>query len=286
MARGLRDGPWASFFADKFSEHGSFWQMPSVQRMLRSTNAVCAHVPLCYWGASRRHDVTLAMSASLQPVAARLQEARCTHRSHSGSVRGDTPPDAAPLHIDGEYPPSFCTDLARFLRNPASPCHLSPSSATSDHGAVLAGLPGDGHTVAHDGIIRGRRQRQSHFTSAEIHRTFGHAAASVLRHLPDTAADAPNVWRQMVDDPCDACLRAKATRLHSSRTHTCTVHGEILALDLWSCRVPCIVGNEHYILGARCNATGWAYISSRSNSRPKSPTRCDTSLMFALRTVS
>jgi len=209
-------GPWKAFHSVEFSDHGSFWQLPCAERMLRTTGSLLAHVPMCFWGADRQHTTTLAFSPLLSHVAELFRQAACPHTSHPGGI-GPSHVAVSLLRSDGEFTDSFCEDLASVLRGPDSVPLLIDHLPSRQNAAreVLAGLPGDRRSDASTSVVRGRRQRVSNVTSAELHLTFGHAPADILRHLPRSSADAPAFWKDILSEPCDACLRAKATRLPS-----------------------------------------------------------------------
>ena len=150
------------------------------------------------------------------------------------------------MREDGVYTSEYCQDIAFLLRNPGSTKLISRDQ-------MVAAMPGDARSSAATSVVRGRKQRLDNVTSLEIHDTFSHAQADILKHLHRCKSDIPAAWSKICDPECDACLRAKATRLHSNRTHTCTKPGEIVSMDLWSTRTPCIVGGESMLFGALDN---------------------------------
>ena len=95
-------------------------------------------------------------------------------------------------------------------------------------------------------------------TSHEIHNTFCHSETDNLKHLHRCCADIPASWSKLASISCDACLRAKATRQHSSAVHVVTEPGEIVSMDLWSTRTPCIIGGETTMFGGIDNFSSCA----------------------------
>ena len=196
------------------------------------------------------------MSRDLQYLADALGRGQCLHEKgfHTSSAGlTDIDHGDSKIQYTGAYPDSFCKDVAFLLRNPGSKhlCSIDdePTCVACDDQPANAGLPADSRETVSDPVGRGHKVVQSTVTSHEIHNTFCHGETDKLKHLHRCCADIPASWSKLASISCDACLRAKATRQHSSAVHAVTAPGEIVSMDLWSTRTPCIIGGETTIFG-------------------------------------
>lgn len=75
-----------------------------------------------------------------------------------------------------------------------------------------------------------------------------------LRTISRASADAPPAWDEklkgLADTSCDACLRAKAKRLHSQRGVTQAYRpGDLVSFDVFASNVPHRAGGQKYVMG-------------------------------------
>ena len=87
-----------------------------------------------------------------------------------------------------------------------------------------------------------------------LHDRFNHTATARLQNIAKTSADAPLSWGHRIasneSKACDACLRAKATRLHSQREMPKTYKpGDNVSFDIFTSEVPHRAGGQKYVIG-------------------------------------
>ena len=103
-------------------------------------------------------------------------------------------------------------------------------------------------------ISYGGYKRATRVAGQVLHDRFNHYAASRLQYIANTSADAPLEWGRRITSiashSCDACLRAKATKLHSQREMPKAYKpGDLTSFDIFTSNVPHRAEGQQYVIG-------------------------------------
>ena len=113
----------------------------------------------------------------------------------------------------------------------------------------------------HGGDASSRPRRPAGTVTYEtLHNRFNGRAHQSLRHLVTAVRDVPRSWtRALAKSPpdfCEACLRARADKLHSSAHVPKFDRPGSVSYDIYEAGVPHIHGGHRYIIGFHDNYSG------------------------------